>query len=219
MLYRTAAAALAIEELIPFAKFKSPAWMRMLEVFNNKVCSCFQSFISLISHFVTYFQAAQIVDVGRDKMRDDIITLGTWTELAVVKELKGKKVSWTTDHWTGKDSHTYTTVTGHWICNKTWTTQSAVLEFKIFSSTTTGEAIYEDVKTALAKVLENDETENTIVLDVIGITDSAGSMGKLGQYLRDNGKEHAYCTDHIINLVAKLAFDREMHTAKSIDLL
>jgi hypothetical protein len=34
-------------------------------------------------------------------------------------------------------------------------------------------------------------------------------MEKLGKYLRDNGKEHGYCTDHNLHLVALLAFDCE----------
>ncbi len=33
-------------------------------------------------------------------------------------------------------------------------------------------------------------------------------MGKLGKYLRDNGKEHGCCTDHNLHLVAKLAFEQ-----------
>jgi hypothetical protein len=45
---------------------------------------------------------------------------------------------------------------------------------------------------------------------MIGIPDTTGIMGKLGKYLRDNGKEHGYCTDHNLHLVAKLAFDCEI---------
>ena len=48
------------------------------------------------------------------------------------------------------------------------------------------------------------------MFDTIGITDTTGNMGKLGRYLRENGKEHGYCTDHNLHLVAKLAFDREI---------
>jgi len=85
--------------------------------------------------------------------------------------------------------------------------KSAVLDFKIFEGSTTGERIYEDVMAVLQKY--QGETEDTIVFDTIGITDTTGNMGKLGKYLRDNGKEHGYCTDHNLHLVAKLAFERE----------
>ena len=71
-----------------------------------------------------------------------------------------------------------------------------------------GERIYEDVMVVLQKY--QGETEDTIVFDTIGITDTTGNMGKLGKYLRNNGKEHGYCTDHNLLLVARLAFDREI---------
>ena len=86
--------------------------------------------------------------------------------------------------------------------------KSAVLDFKNFEGSTTGERIYEDILVVLQKY--QGETEDTIVFDTIGITDTTGNMGKLGKYLRENGKEHGYCTDHNLHLVAKLAFDREI---------
>jgi hypothetical protein len=107
-----------------------------------------------------------------------------------------------------QDKATYTTVTAHWIDDKTWMRKSAVLDFKIFEGLTTGKRIYEDVMAVLKKY--QGETEDTIVFNTIGITDTAGNMGKLGKYLRDNGKEHGYCTDHNLHLVARLAFDREI---------
>jgi len=62
------------------------------------------------------------------------------------------------------------------------------------------------------KVLQEyqDVANDTIVFDTIGITDTTGNMGKLGKYLRDNGKEHGYYTDHNLHLVAKLVFDRKI---------
>ncbi len=56
--------------------------------------------------------------------------------------------------------------------------KSAVLYFKIFEGSTTGERIYEDVVAVLQKY--QGETEDTIVFDTIGITDTTGNMGKLG---------------------------------------
>jgi hypothetical protein len=72
----------------------------------------------------------------------------------------------------------------------------------------TGKRIYEDVVAVLQKY--QGETEDTIVFDTIGITDMTGNMGKLGKYLRDNGKEHGYCTGRNLHLVPRLAFDREI---------
>ena len=57
--------------------------------------------------------------------------------------------------------------------------KSAVLDFKIFEGSTTGERIYEDVMAVLQKY--QGEAEDTIVFDTIGITDTTGNMGKLGK--------------------------------------
>ncbi len=73
---------------------------------------------------------------------------------------------------------------------------------------TTGERIYEDVMVVLQKY--QGEGEDSIVFDTIGIVNTTGNMGKLEKYLHDNGKEHGYCTDHNLHLVARLVFDREI---------
>ena len=82
----------------------------------------------------------------------------------------------------------------------------------MFHGTTTGDKIYEDVKSVLARyksetiMLVEDKIVDTIV-DTIGITDKTGDMGVLGRKLCENGQEHANCTDHNFHLNAKLAFD------------
>jgi hypothetical protein len=86
--------------------------------------------------------------------------------------------------------------------------KSTVLDFKIFEGSTTGKRIYEDVVAVLQRY--QGESEGTIVFDTFGITDTTENMGKLGKYLHDNGKEHGYCTDHNLHLVARLAFDHEI---------
>jgi len=78
----------------------------------------------------------------------------------------------------------------------------------VFEGSTTSECIYEEIVAALQNY--QGDAEDTIVFDTIGITDTTGNMRKLGRYFRDNGKEHDYCTDHNLHLVAKLAFEREI---------
>ncbi len=80
----------------------------------------------------------------------------------------------------------YTTITAHWIDDKTWMLKSAVLNFKIFEGSTTGKRIYKNVVAVRQKY--RGETEDTIVLDTIGIVDTTGNTGNLGKYLHDNGK-------------------------------
>jgi len=80
--------------------------------------------------------------------------------------------------------------------------RSIIADFKVFHGTTSGEAIYNDQ----ANVLAGYTTKCNLV---IGITDTTGSMGVLGKHLRDNGMEHAYCTDHNLHCNAVLAFNGE----------
>jgi hypothetical protein len=67
------------------------------------------------------------------------------------------------------------------------------------------ENIYNDIRDVLNKF----QGEKLLVLDTIGITDTTENMGKLGQFCRENGRRHGYCTDHNFHRNAILAFDRK----------
>jgi hypothetical protein len=188
LLYRTAAATLAIKEGIPFRTFAQPSFRRLFTPLNS--------------------ESDRIVNLNRQEVSDSVIEMVGFAIEATKREIHNHQIVWTTDHWTGADKGTYTTVSALWINNATWRLHSACLDFKVFEGFTTGERIYEDIVAILQKY--QGEAEDTIVLDTIGITDTTGNMGKLGRYLRDNGKEHGYCTDHNLHLVAKLAFEREI---------
>jgi len=192
LLYRTAATTLAIEEGIPFRMFSQPSFRRLFNPLNA--------------------ESNKIVNLSRNDVRDSVLEMGGFAVEATKREIRNHQISWTTDHWTGADKYTYTTVTAHWINKLTWKLHSACLDFKVFEGSTTGERIYEDIISVLHKYSCDGDgaTQDTIVFDTIGITDTTGNMGKLGRYLRENGKEHGYCTDHNLHLVAKLAFDREI---------
>ena len=188
LLYRTAAATLAIEEGIPFRIFAQPSFRRLFTSLNS--------------------ESDRIVSLNRQEVRDSVIEMGGFAIEATKREIRNHQIAWTTDHWTGADKGTYTTVTAHWINNATWRLHSACLDFKVFEGSTTGKRIYKDIVAVLQKY--QGESKDTIVFDTIGITDTTGNMGKLGRYLCENGKEHGYCTDHNLHLVAKLAFEREI---------
>ena len=95
---------------------------------------------------------------------------------------------------------TYTTTTFHYIKNQSL--RNIIVDFKVFHGTTSGEAIYNNQ----AQVLAGYTTKCNLV---IRIKDTTGSMGVLGQYLRYNGMQHAYCTDHNLHCNAVLAFNGE----------
>ena len=114
-------------------------------------------------------------------------------------------MAWTTDHWTEPNDQTYSTVTAHFISTN-WSKVSCILDLKVFKGTTTGEAVYNDIAQVLQKFQGN---RMMVILDSIGITDTTGNMGKLGQYCRENGRRHGYCTDHNFHRNAILAFNGE----------
>ena len=118
------------------------------------------------------------------------------------------ELSWTTDHWTGPNDTTYSTVTGHLI-TQDWRMEFPILDFKVFKGTTTCEATYNDIQEVLAQY----KSDSAIVLDTIGITDTTGNMGALGRYCRENNRRHGYCTDHNFYRNAILAFNCELETA------
>ena len=184
--WRVAAASWAIMENVSFRMFDSPTFRQMFVPLNK--------------------DALNIVNVDRKGVRQDIMYLGKVAEEATFREIssEGHKISWTSDHWTGPNKETYSTVTGHYI-DDNWNLKSNVLDFSVFEGSTSGDRIYADVK----RVLNKYNGDSTIVFDVIGITDTTGNMGVLGQHCQANGEEHAYCIDHVCHLNAKLAFARK----------
>ena len=79
----------------------------------------------------------------------------------------------------GCNDATYTTTTFHYI--KNWSLHKIIVDFKVFHGMTySGEAIYKDQ----AAVLVGYTTKENVVS---GIIDTTGSMGVLGQHLRNNG--------------------------------
>jgi hypothetical protein len=131
LLYQTAAATLAIEKGIPFCTFSQPSFHCL--------------FIRLNS------ESKKIVGLNRAEVRASVLKMGGFAIEATKKEIRNHQIAWTSDHWTGLDKVTYTTVTAHWIKNTTWMLQSTCLDFKVFEGSTTGEIIYKDIVAILQK--------------------------------------------------------------------
>lgn len=170
-------------ECQPLNVVEKPAFRRMFAVFHR--------------------DADQVTNVSSKAVRDNVLHLGKLAENAVKIELRKHKVSWTTDHWTGKDSATYQTITSHYI-NSDWELCSSMIDFKVFEGSTTGQLIYEDCKRVF------DEYDLSLDKMKLGVTDTTASMGKFGQYLGDNGQAHAYCTDHVLQCNAVQAFEGKL---------
>jgi hypothetical protein len=184
--FRMAAATYSVVEATPFIEFTKPTFRKLFEPLNK--------------------DAPKIVNIGVDSVRTKVMELGRIVKEATKREVKEHRVSWTSDHWTGADDVTYTTTTAHYIDEESWLLKALCIDFKAFEGSTTGARIYADAKDVMDRYgLDT----STIVFETIGITDSAGNMGVLGDYLRKNGQEHGYCVDHVFHLNAKLAFNRK----------
>lgn len=144
----------------------------------------------------------KITSISANTVREAIFERGALAKKATMLEAVFFVGSWTCDHWTGNDGATYTTTTFHYI--KNWVLYTIIVDFKVFPGTTSGEAIYNNQAT----VLEQYTTKENIVM---GVTDTTASMGVLGKFLRQNGMQHAYCTDHNLQCNAILAFDGELN--------
>lgn len=79
-LFSIAAAAFAIKEAVPFSMFAKPAFRKLFTVVNKN--------------------ASQIVNIGPERVRDQVMKFGLIAERATQLELNGVKIAWTTDHWT-----------------------------------------------------------------------------------------------------------------------
>ena len=131
-------------------------------------------------------------------IREEVYKYGVMAKDAVFLEMRKHKSCWTTDHWTGPSGETFTTTTMQYIEN--WKLQNSMIDFKVHGGRTTGERIFQDHISVMSRF--NDKP----LFSLMGITDTTGSMGTLGAHLRDDGREHAYCTDHVFHLNALLAF-------------
>jgi hypothetical protein len=184
-LFKTTVALWMFDKGMPFSMVEEKTFCKMFEPLNKK--------------------APEIVNVDCKSIRKVVMLHGRLAKEATRINMEGQEVAWTTDHWTGPNDQTYSTVTAHFI-NTNWSNALCIFDLKVFKGTTTSEAVYNDI-THVSQKFQGNNTR--VILDSIGITDTTGNMGKLGQYCRENGRRHRYCTDHNFHPNAILAFNGE----------
>ena len=118
--FKTAVASWIIDKGMPFSMVEEPTFGNMFESINQK--------------------ASVIVNVDCKSIREVVMMQGRLAEAATQIVMAGQEVAWTTDHWTGPNDQTYSTVTAHFI-NSNWNLESCTLDLKVFKGTTSGEAI------------------------------------------------------------------------------
>ena len=172
---------LRVDKCKPFDDFGSASFRAMFEPFHPDAKTIVKS-------------------ANRASIRESVYRLGLMTKQATEIEMKKHRGSWTSDHWTGHDDVNYTTTTYHYI--EDWVLKSLIVDFQAHDGPTKGVDIFETQKKVLEKVGDKSRV-------VIGITDTTSNMNSLGKELREDGYDHAYCSDHSFNLNAKLAFNGE----------
>jgi hypothetical protein len=115
----TAVASWMIDKGIPFSMVEEKTFRKMFEPLNKK--------------------APKIVNVDCKSIFKVVMHHGRLVEEATQIKIKGQEVAWTTDHWTGPNDQTYSTVTAHFI-SANWSHVSCILDLKVFKGTTMGEA-------------------------------------------------------------------------------
>ena len=144
-LFRVAAATCTAMDGLPLNLFTRPSFQNMFGAISKT--------------------ANRVVNIGSACLWKEILMLGLIAEDTIRAEIRGKRVSYSSDHWTGPNDKTYTTVTAHFIDTNVWEMRPMFLDFTVFTGRTIGDNIYKDIQDVLQKFTGDFE----FVQDTIGI--------------------------------------------------
>ena len=119
-----------------------------------------------------------------------------------IKKLVGKNiVSIASDQWTSLAKQNYEGITIHWIDNE-WKRHSLPCGCFLHEDDSKSLSLSEFFFTNIFEGLGLDKLKITTI-----VTDTTSNMDKFGMIMRDdNSFDHIYCTDHVLQLSAKLAY-------------
>jgi len=138
-------------------------------------------------------------------IRTQIFELANEAKMFLQKHLQGHKVAATTDHWTSCSGENYASLMVHWIDN--FTLCHSILAVYLYEGSTTANRIADDFNNKLS------EWELTGRVPYL-VTDTEAKMNAAGQLLAEYGIEHIYCLDHLLQLVAIMAYDADVSVNK-----
>lgn len=90
-LFKTAASIWAVEEAVPFSMFSKETFRNIFKPLHKK--------------------ADEITNLDSRAIREHVMLLGRLAKAATEIEMTDREMSWTTDHWSGPNDQTYTTLT------------------------------------------------------------------------------------------------------------
>lgn len=154
-------------------------------------------------------------EVSNKAVKGEISDMRRYCTAELSKLLKGKTCHLTTDHWTDKARRCFEGTSVQYI-TEDCILVSHDLECKEYQGTTQAHIMYPKFKTKMSEDwrMKLNASEMMYVLPkdsdpFLGqaTTDTEGKMNKLGQLLEEDSRAgHGYCTDHVIQLTAQVAF-------------
>jgi hypothetical protein len=138
-------------------------------------------------------------NAGSSRPQDEMVKLGTICREAVKRELKGKHLLRTANHWTLASNKTCSCLTAHWI-EQGGKMKRCALTFEVFHFAT-------DAGLELGKdFVKRFDARGFDIFVVAEVTDAAGNMKTLGKHLQEKGVAHTHCVDHNLHRCALLSF-------------
>ena len=178
---------------------KLTKWVVMRsEPFSHVEDEHFRDILDLFDSNVPVFAAETI--------KNNIVSLSLKFKVILKDDLKTETMSLTTDHWTSPDGRSYCALTAHWIDSK-FDLKSIVLGIFLYNlEDSRSKSLLQDF---LIQIFNEFGFEELNVFSCV--SDTTASVNKFGMMLIGLGIDHIYCTDHVIQLTAILAFDDKQY--------
>jgi len=183
---KDAFAMLTAEMSFPFAGFNNPTFRHMIETVAR----------SAVQGGKCLWDAKTV--------RNHVIVLSDQVRELLKDRLHGQKVVATADHWTSCANENYGAFTVQYI-DESFVLRQCVLAVYLYEeSTTASEFIVNDF---IKKVNWWGLTDSIRFV----VTDTEAKMSKASQLLsQHHGIEHIYCLDHLLQIVAVMAYDADI---------
>ena len=114
-------------------------------------------------------------------------------------------ISITVDHWTSIASQNYTGMTAHWI-GKECTLHNLQLGCWLHEGNSQSMSLVDDFISKIFKTCKLSDAKISCV-----VSDTTGNMNLFGKILEAHNIPHIYCTDHVLQLTAKQAFNDDSY--------
>jgi hypothetical protein len=137
---------------------------------------------------------SRVVSESMMQLHDKIVA-------SIVKTVDPHRCTFTIDHWSSIAKQNYTGLTAHWIGHD-FKLNNVQLGCFLHEGESSADAVVDDfLVTVLGKLRVLPENIHCVV------SDTASNMNGMGKILERGNVPHLYCTDHLLQLTAKLAYD------------